>query len=208
MLDLFFPKHCLGCGKEGRYFCPQCQEGIKSLSFQIPPVISFFPYSGLVKKAVIKLKYGFITDLADELIELMLKTIDQEKEFFWLKKLGQKREIILIPLPLHSRRFRWRGFNQSELLGQKLTETLGWGLETQLLVRQKNTQPQVGLRGEGRRENIKDSFILTQKTTTSLKRKTIILFDDVWTTGSTLKEAQKVLKKAGFKKVFGLTICR
>jgi competence protein ComFC len=208
MLDLFFPKRCLGCGQEGKYFCPQCQEGIKPLIFQIFPVISFFPYKGLIKKAIIKLKYGFVTDLGEELAELMLKVIIQNQEFSWLKKIGQKRKVILIPLPLHQQRWRWRGFNQSELLGKKLAESLNWILETQLLARQKNTQPQVSLKSEERRENIKDSFIITRKMTAFLKRKTIILFDDVWTTGSTLKEAQEVLRKVGFKKVFGLTICR
>jgi predicted amidophosphoribosyltransferase len=79
MFDLFFPKRCLGCGQEGKYFCPQCQEGIKTLSYQISPVDSIFPYNGLIKKANEKLKNGFITDLADELVKLVLKIIDQEK---------------------------------------------------------------------------------------------------------------------------------
>jgi ComF family protein len=208
MIDLFFPKRCLGCQKEGKYFCYQCQEEIKPLPFQIFPVISFFPYKGIVKKAIIKLKYGFVTDLANELVALMLKIVEEKKEFSWLKKLGQKRKVILIPLPLHPCRWRWRGFNQSELLGKKLAEALNWNLETQLLARQKNTQPQVSLKSEARKQNIKDSFFMTKKATVSLKRKTIIIFDDVWTTGSTLKEAQDVLKRNGFKKVFGLTICR
>lgn len=208
MFDLFFPKRCLGCGQEGKYFCHRCQKEIKLLAFQTFPVISFFSYEGLVKKAIIKLKYGFVTDLVEELVELMLKVIGEKKEFSWLKNLGRERKVILIPLPLHSRRFRWRGFNQSELLGKKLTEALGWQLETQLLVRQKNTQPQVSLKSEERRENIKNSFTVFQKIPAGLKRKTVILFDDVWTTGSTMLEAQNVLKKAGFKKVFQFTVCK
>ena len=208
MLNFLFPRHCLGCQKPGSYFCPQCQEEIKPLAFQISPVISFFPYKGLPKKAIIKLKYGFVTDLADELVGLMLKVIDQKKEFSWLKKIGQKRKVILVPLPLHPRRWRWRGFNQSELLGKKLAKALGWKLEIKLLVRQKNTLPQVSLKSEARRQNIKNSFVITQKITPFLKRTLIILFDDVWTTGSTLKEAEEVLKKAGFQKVLRLTICR
>lgn len=81
-------------------------------------------------------------------------------------------------------------------------------METQLLIKQRNTPPQVGLNGKDRMENIKDSFAVAKKTRVSFKKRTIILFDDVWTTGSTLNETQEVLKKNGFKKVFGLTICR
>ncbi|PIU33099.1 hypothetical protein COY29_03045 [Candidatus Woesebacteria bacterium CG_4_10_14_0_2_um_filter_39_14] len=208
LLDLFLPKRCLGCGQEGYYFCPQCQKEIKPLNFQTFPVISFFPYRGLVKKAIINLKYRFVTDLVEELTDLIIKTISQEKEFCWLKKLSKRKEITLIPLPLHYRRFNWRGFNQSELLGKRLADYFGWQLRTDVLIRQKSTKPQVGLKNDKRQENVQGAFKINHNSQYLIRDSQVFLFDDVWTTGSTLKEAAKVLKKAGFKKVYGLTICR
>jgi len=208
LTDLLFPKSCLGCRKQGHYFCPQCQEEIRPLGFQMTPVTAFFPYKGLIKKAMVKLKYRFMTDLGDELVALMIKIIREKKDLAWFKKLNRKRKVILIPLPLHPKRENWRGFNQSELLGEKLAKALGWQLETQILVRQKNTQPQVSLRSEERKQNVQGSFVVSPQISSNLKRSLIILFDDVWTTGSTMLEAEKVLRKAGFKKIFCLTVCR
>jgi len=208
LLDLLFPRYCLGCGQEGGYFCFQCQQEIKPLRFQISPVISLFSYEGVIKKAIIKLKYHFVTDLVEELSALIIKAISQEKEFLWLKNLRRRKKVILIPLPLHYRRFNWRGFNQSELLGRKIAEGFGWQLRSDFLIRQKDTQPQVGLTGDKRYENVKGAFRINSDSKMINPEYRILLFDDVWTTGSTLKEATKVLKRAGFKKVYGLTICR
>jgi len=208
LLDLLFPRHCLGCQQEGYYFCPRCQQEIKLLRFQISPVISLFPYEGMIKKAIIKLKYHFVTDLVEELSALIIKTIKQEKELTWFKNLSKRKKVILIPLPLHYRRLNWRGFNQSELLGRKIAEAFDWQVRNDLLIRQKATQPQVGLKGNKRYQNIKGAFKINSNSKIRESKSEILLFDDVWTTGSTMKEAQRVLKKAGFKRVYGLTICR
>lgn len=207
LVDLILPRRCLGCGQEGCYLCPQCQEKIKPLNFQIFPVISLFPYQGLVKKAIIKLKYQFMTDLVEELAILIIKIISQEKEFYWLKELSKRKKVILVPLPLHYQRFNWRGFNQSKLLGKKLADYFHWQLREDILIRQKATQPQVNLKADQRQQNIQGAFKIAPNIQI-LQDVDILLFDDVWTTGSTFKEAGKVLKKAGFKKVYGLTICR
>lgn len=205
LLDLLLPKHCLGCNQEGNYFCSQCQKKVKFLNYQDLPIIVLFPYQGLIKKAIIKLKYQFITDLAAELTALIIKAVSRRKEFYWFK--NKRKKIILIPLPLHHRRFNWRGFNQSELLGQKLADHFGWQLRTDILIRQKDTQPQVSLRADKRQQNIEGAFKVSFNAQMPFNSN-ILLFDDVWTTGSTFKEAIKVLKKAGFRKVYGLTICR
>ena len=229
LLNLFFPKHCLGCGQEGVYFCPNCQKGIKPLSFQICPIcqqssvnglthfscqskesldglIVLFSYQGILKKALSKLKYYFITSLTQELSELILKIAKLQLNF------GEKvlkNKIILLPVPLFEQRQNWRGFNQAELLGRKIAKHYGWEVRTDFLIRWRLTLSQVGLKGKQREVNLKEVFVFNHKiVVASLLKTTIILFDDVWTTGSTLKEATRVLKKAGFKKVFGLTICR
>jgi len=114
---------------------------------------------------------------------------------------------ILIPVPLHSRRQRWRGFNQAELLGKILAEKFNWQVRTDILVRHKHTKPQVDLKGKERKNNIRGAFKITPKAKIKNLKK-VWLFDDVWTTGSTLRECGQVLKRAGVRKVWGLTLAR
>lgn len=230
--NFLFPRYCLGCGREDNYFCPNCQKRIKPLNSWICPIcekpaidglthprcqnrysmdglISLFPYAGLIKTAIGKLKYHFMTDLVEDLSALMMRIVeankDQVKLLNYLKKDDKS---ILLPVPLYWQRENWRGFNQAELLGEKLAKHFGWQIRTDILIRQKRTQPQMSLKANKRQENIHGVFKVNQNNQASILNSKLILFDDVWTTGLTLKEAAKTLKKAGFKKVFGLTICR
>lgn len=228
LLDLLFPKRCLGCGKWGNYFCQDCLKSCLPLEKQICPVCrkssisnkahakcqtrysldgltSIFPYQGLIKKAVTKLKYKFITDLAQELMATMIHIIVVEKDFAFL---GRLKPGILVPVPLHPRRERQRGFNQAELLGRPLAKELGWQVQTDLLKRHQYTKPQVRLQGKARRQNIKGAFQVNQNFRSMAFCSKLIVFDDVWTTGSTLRECGSVLKRAGAKKVWGLTLAR
>jgi len=230
LTDLFLPKRCLSCGQEGGYLCSHCRKTIWPLSDFICPVcekqsflgqthpycqtkysldglVSFFPYKGLMRTAIGKLKYKFITDLAEDLFVLMKNVVRTKNQFKWLKRFFPKNKTILIPIPLYWQRENWRGFNQSKLLGEKLADYFHWQLRDDILIRQKATQAQVELRARQRQKNIQRAFKIKPNIQISQDSK-ILLFDDVWTTGSTLKEAAKVLKKAGFKKVYGLTICR
>jgi len=230
--DLLFPRQCLGCGREGGYFCSACQKQIKTLGFQICPVCekpainglthprcqtrytpdgltSIFPYEGIIKTAISKLKYKFITDLAKELVGSMVRTIELDLlvQFKSLKWFFMDHKSILIPIPLYWRRENWRGFNQSELLGKRLADHFHWQLRTDILIRQKHAQPQVKLKGDERQQNIHGAFKISPNIQI-FQYPNIVIFDDVWTTGSTLNEAAETLKKAGAKRVWGLTICR
>jgi ComF family protein len=230
LVDLLLPRRCLGCNKEGRYLCSSCRKTIWPLTDFICPVcerrsffgrthlhcqtkysldglISFFPYKGLMRTAIGKLKYKFITDLADDLLFLIRHVVRTKNHFKYLKRFFPKKKTILIPIPLYWQRENWRGFNQSKLLGEKLAKYFHWQLRDDILIRQKATQAQVELRARQRQKNIQRAFKIKPNIQISQDSR-ILLFDDVWTTGSTLKEAAKVLKKAGFKKVYGLTICR
>lgn len=218
LLDFLFPRRCLGCGQWGKYFCQECLKKIKLIERQICPVckklavsgkthprcqtkyslnglVSIFAYEGIIKQAIGKLKYKFITDLAEELIGLTSKHMSYSKSS------------ILIPVPLHPRRQRWRGFNQAELLGRILAEKFNWQVRTDILVRHKHTKPQVDLKGKERKKNIRGAFKITPKAKIKNLKK-VWLFDDVWTTGSTLRECGQVLKRAGAKEVWGLTLAR
>ncbi len=159
-------------------------------------MISVWRYQGVVRKAVVKLKYKFVTDLAEELIQAFVNRLKTQDLSF--------DKAILIPVPLHRSRQRWRGFNQAELLGRIIAEKMDWGLASDLVVRTRQTKPQVELKGADRRTNVVDTFAVTNK---PIKRHlTYVIFDDVATTGSTIKEVTKVLRSAGARKIWGLTI--
>lgn len=219
LFDFFFPRRCLGCGQWEKYFCEKCLQKLKPIENQVCPVcrrpafegkthadcqtkysldglMTIFGYQGMIKEAIGKLKYKFVTDLANELIGL----IPRQRDYF--------QSFLLVPLPLHSRRQRWRGFNQAELLGEKLAKKFNWQMETNLLVRHRHAQPQMKLKGKERKQNIRGAFKINPDFKRSKIKSKFILFDDVWTTGSTLKEAGKVLKRAGAKEVWGLALAR
>lgn len=230
LLDLLFPRHCLGCGKTGSYFCssclnlvtvnpericPVCQKGsIGGLTHPgclkpqgLAGLTTIFPYEGLVERAIKKIKYRFVSDLAGELVELFLSFCGEDEAF---RRFCQGKPV-LIPIPLHPGRWRWRGFNQSELLGRLVAENLGLNFWPNFLVRVKNTRPQVELDKKARRKNIQNAFALNKNSQFAIQKldnSQFILFDDVWTSGATLKEATKVLKRSGVTKVWGLTLAR
>ena len=226
-LDLLFPRKCLGCSKTGGYFCSQCLNFISLDSQRICPVCerssigglthprchsatsldgltSVFAYKGLIKRAIVNLKYRFVSDLAHDLTELFLSFCGEDKTF---SRICRSKEAILVPIPLHPRRERWRGFNQSELLGKIIAENLGINFSPDLLIRIKNTTPQIKLKEKERKTNIQDAFRVSPSHPI-IQSSNILLFDDVWTSGATLKEACRTLKRAGAKMVWGLTIAR
>lgn len=194
-LDFFFPRRCLGCQTTGFYLCPQCAKKAELA----PPrkkrnYISIWKYKGNIRKAIIGMKYKFASEIAKELARYVIKD---------LKKRTFPKNLILAPIPLHWRRKNWRGFNQSEEIGKIIAKEMKWNFDKDLLKRKVFTKPQVKFKGVEREENIKNAFKLSKPLS---KEKTIILFDDVLTTGSTMREAIKVIKDEGGKEVWVLTL--
>lgn len=197
LLDLIFPKKCLECGKDGKYICDVCI-GKVSLYGANGSNYSIFKYQGVIRKAIISLKYKFAYDIAEELVSVCVKQ---------LNAMHYTLNPILVPIPLFKQRQNWRGFNQSELIGEKLAKAMNWEYIPDLLIRNKNTTPQVGLKGSARRNNLSGVFSVCP-TYIQYAKYHILIFDDVFTTGSTINEAKKVLKVAGFKNIKSLTIAR
>lgn len=233
--DLFFPKKCLGCKEEGGYVCTSCIKRVKlnrqtcieckkpaidgmthtgcKKAWGLDGVISVWEFQGIVRKALVKTKYKFAFQIAKELggyVTYFLKN----------KITALPQDTTLVPIPLHRRRQRWRGFNQVEVIGMSLAKEMGWEYHPNILERKKLRRPQTELKGSKRKENIRGVFALNknyqsivkspQSRTSSLRgrQRSIVLFDDVSTTGSTLKEAGKVLKRKGAGLVWGLTVAR
>jgi ComF family protein len=149
-------------------------------------------------------KYRFIQDLGGNLGDIMTQSI-----------LRQEIPLpdVVIPIPLHPRRLRWRGFNQSEIIAKRVAETITPGfsipLRTDILLRERFTHPQMKIKNfEARKKNIRKAFTVNQQALLEVSGKRIWLIDDIATTGSTLFSAAETLKKAGAKEVFGIVIAR
>ena len=113
---------------------------------------------------------------------------------------------LILPVPLHIKRLRQRGFNQALLLAKKLFPENKEKIQFDILLRQEDTPTQTGLSGKERRRNLKNAFII--KRPSEITGKNILLLDDVLTTGATINECAKALKTAGCERVEVLTICR
>jgi len=188
MIDFIFPKKCLECGREDKYICEDC---IRKVDLGGPN--SIWRYQGVVRKAIIAIKYKFATEIADELVGYINLPSSQN---------------CLVPIPSHWYKQNFRGFNQAELLGEKLAKKMDWKFIPDLLIKTHSTPPQVGLKGMPRRQNLRGVFVFNPHYPPITNHWSLVLFDDVLTTGSTLKEAAKVLKEAGVKKLWCLTIAR
>lgn len=221
ILDLIFPKKCINCGQGEGYICENCLSKVK-LASQTCPIcdklsidgmvhfkcktkfgldghIAVWEYEGVVRKAILALKYKFATEVSKEILEAFKKAFDKNKFNY--------KNFILIPIPVHFLRQNWRGFNQSEILGKEIAQELKMKFVSDFLSKNRSTVSQTELKGEDRAKNIKDVFLVKHKSDSKIYPN-ILLFDDVWTTGSTVKEACKVLKRSGVKKVWSLTLAK
>src|SRR5260221_6689885 len=108
LLDLFFPKSCLECKKPGKYICSDCLAKVEVLNRFNPTTktCSIFRYEGVIRKAIIKIKYNFAYDVASELANICVENCK-----FLPAQAGKIENCILVPIPLHKRREYWRGFN-------------------------------------------------------------------------------------------------
>jgi len=205
LTNILFPKKCLGCSREGSFVCQVCFDKIPASSqeFSLNPlnkIIIASDYNNpLLKNIIWKYKYNFIKELSSPLSDLMIR----ELKYINLKNL------ILIPVPLHRSRLKWRGFNQSELLALKISEALDIPVNINIIEKIKNTTPQVKISNKFHREdNIQNAFQVNQVINNNFKNKTIILVDDICTTGNTLQECAKTLKPLGPKSIWGLVVAR
>ena len=159
---------------------------------------SFGEYEGALRKAIIDFKFNGRREMVPALGEFILMAD--------LKFSENENADIVVPVPLHSDRIKERGFNQAVDLARPLAKTRRAALSYDVLIRSRPTKPQVGLSTNQRKANVKGAF--TVKKPDTVKGKKVILVDDIYTTGNTINECAKVLKKAGAKKVFAVTVAR
>lgn len=204
---------CLVCNKgsfDGLTH-PRCRS-----KYAIDGAFSAIAYKGIVKKLIYNFKYKpYLSDLNKTLVELFYESVIQQELF--IKTIQQSsnlpagrqgKTICLVPIPLHPKRLKKRGYNHAELLAKGLSEKLNLPM-IEILQRTKETKSQFGLTLKERKENIQNAFIRNTKyPSATLRASNVFLVDDILTTGSTLLEAARILKKNGVKKVWGLTLAR
>ena len=212
LLNLFFPKFCFGCQKQGIYLCQDCQALIDfspNMLFKSGSLSRIYwsaDYENfIVKKLIQNFKYKpFAKDLAytlNYLIIIYLQSLEKPPEF-----LNQKQEFILIPIPLSKKRLKWRGFNQAELIAKQLSEFLKIPLYSQSLIKTRDTALQFNLPQQARKKNVQNAFSCVKPEI--VKNKIVLLIDDVYTTGATMEQSAKALKQAGAKYVWGIVVAR
>lgn len=214
ILDTLFPVYCLSCQKRGQFLCLKCisesptaeRESEKWIyplyDYRHPPI----------KKALWLLKYNNKKKLADIFGLAMYGVILEELAD--LKLMDNFYDPLLIPIPLSKQRYRERGYNQAELICKKLMTLnmksdlrhgVDYELETNILIKHRETAHQARIKNRTERlKNLSGSFSI--KTPEKIKNRNIILIDDITTTGATLNEARKTLKKAGARKIIAFAV--
>jgi len=222
-LDLFFPRICEGCGKVGSYLCDNCMKRLIRYTSQqqchvckkpvskglvhdscklksyLDGVFITAKYDKFIEDYIGDIKYEFYFAMIPDLVKVMNKYLEENQEF---QKIIAQSDVTFVPL--HFWRQRWRGFNQAEKIAHGIADY--WKVYCiRLLKRVRRTKCQVGLKRKERLANLKDAFKFIYK---GKVKKSVIVVDDVMTTGSTLEECGKALKENGVEKVYGLVAAR
>ena len=225
LAELLFPARCLGCGRQlgssrppllckncragvlliSRPFCPSCGapgaahrcRNCQQHSFAFDQARSLAVYQEPIRSLIHQLKFsGRLVGLST--FAALAKEADAAALFH--------EPDLILPVPLHIRRLRWRGFNQSLLLAKACFPAWQGKIQPDLLQRHRDTVPQTQLDGAERRSNLTGAFSL--RAPQEVRDKRILLVDDVLTTGSTLHECAKALRQAGAMQIETFTAAR
>lgn len=226
IIDFVFPNICLCCDKsisKDKMFCSDCFSKIPFVQGTIcyrcghklnllpsqekilctkclkkRPVYdkarAVFQYNSSSKNSILKFKYTGKIEYSRQFVQLLMQA---GKELF-------PETDIIIPVPMHPKRKLSRGYNQAAVLANLLSKKTKIAYDEKILIRHKHTPKQENKTFEERHKNVKDAFIVKNKR--KIKNRTVLLIDDVLTTGATVNNCAKTLKKAGASSVFVLTI--
>ena len=199
IIDILLPRRCAGCGKEGRYICEKCGLFLSEapsvfMTNGLEELVSVWEYEGLIKKIILKIKYDGMFDAIDELAE----------KAFEIREPYIPEDTTITFVPMFKKKEMQRGFNQAELIAKKLGQITGREV-LPLLEKIKDTPSQTELNKEERMANVKDSFRREEGLNCY---NNVLLVDDVWTSGATMQECCRILKRSGVKRVWGFTLAR
>ncbi len=220
IVDFFFPRRCVGCGKLGDFLCSGCRQKLPRIlrpickrcgrpessgnlcsacwgaKAEIDGIRSIFRFEDIVRQAIHDLKYRNQKSISGCLAMLMADYLQDNPVYGG----------VLVPVPLHSRRLRGRGYNQSNLLAQELGKLIVLPVIDNSLCRLIDNLPQARTTTiDERRKNVAGAFSCQNE---ELRGKNVILIDDVCTSGATLEACAVALKAGGAISVWGLTLAR
>ena len=201
VLDFLFPRKCGVCNKlNDNFVCKDCLKRINSFKIYnfSEEGIWIYRYEGIVRNLIIDYKFKDKSYLC----ELFANCILSDGE---VCKIIRKYDIIL-PVPLHKKRFKERGYNQSKLISDILAQKFGVQTFDDVLVKIKNTLPQGKNLLHDRRKAIKGAFFVENPD--KIRGKNVLIFDDIYTTGNTANECKKIIEESGAKSVEILTIAK
>ncbi len=224
-LDILFPIECIFCSDEGNFLCKHCFEDLELNEKQDCPkchkktkfgnfckecentsrlngiIVSASYENDLLQKSIHAMKYKYIEELAKPLAKILISGLKNT-----LFKEKTDHNYIILPIPLHKKKLRERGFNQAELLGQEVADYFKLTCLNSAISRIKKTKSQMSLNPIYRRKNIKGAFVCNNPK--FIENKKIILVDDVCTTSSTLEECAKAIYGFSPSEIWGLVLAR
>ena len=174
-------EYCFDCQHKSHYF----DEGYAILL-----------YDETMQRSMAYFKFHGRQEYGDFYSELLLKAAHRIVKRWQVE--------VLLPVPSHRQRINKRGYNQTEIIGRALSKGLSIPIRTNLIRRVKNTKAQKKLNIDERKKNVKNAFVVSEKASDYHR---VLIIDDIYTTGSTVDEMAKELRKRGVKKVFFLTVC-
>ncbi len=219
LMDWVFPPTCGGCAATGIRWCKTCQDEVAKLGNMIcplcgepqlthdicqncqqdPPIYramrSYALFQGPLRKALHRLKYERDIGLGEALSKPLIE----------IYNLNNWQVDFVVPVPLSPARLRERGYNQAYFLGRPLAYAIRKPFQSDMLIKNRETRTQVGLSALERRQNVDGAF---SGRSNLVENKTILVIDDVTTTGSTIRACAKALIEAGASAVYGLTLAR
>jgi|688.fasta_scaffold656559_1 competence protein ComFC len=207
LLDIILPTYCISCKERGDLICDKCLSCLKTTKIQQEnDIFSCFDYQNeSIKKLIWDLKYHKQFNIGKKLGKILYEELLEEISELESYTKGQR--ILVIPVPLFKKRQIERGYNQSEIIAKEFANmnTNIFELRNDLILKILNTEQQAKILDKSKRlQNIKNAFYLQKSEI--IKNRTIITIDDVTTTGGTLIEIKKILKKAKAKKVLCFTV--
>jgi len=222
-LEILFPKTCAGCGIDGVDVCNKCIKRIEKQTLQKCPkckkenrtgkfcgeickkgyhfdqliVCANYTKDSLLQKLIFKFKYKYSKDIASTLGDIL------KSQCLELKSIIPKNALI-VPVPIHKKKAKKRGFNQAKLLAQNLSQKK----VINCLVQKDYRKEQAKLKRSQRLKNLKDSIKVKLEYKDKIQKQKILLIDDIATTCSTLNECSKALKMTGAKYICGMVLAR
>ena len=201
LLCLFIQSDCTLCQRPTQAIvCSYCQKKIHGNRLLVKtitnkgslPVLAWGKYEGQLKRAIALLKYENKPQLGIMLGEWLGQS--------WLATTQGKKmaKLTVVPIPLHQQKLKIRGFNQSASIAQGFCQVTGYTLNSQVLIRTRNTEAMFGLNPQQRKANVTNAFVIHKNFDSSAARSPILLIDDIYTTGSTIQEARQALISSSF----------